>query len=141
MPVGVGADVALWETSLSRQYVASFYITFMLLSGSVLVPPVSEADERSSFFGEIALLYRLKRTATVRALTYMYCHVFVLHTSKFESVLEDYPEVERELRIEANKRFEALFALQVCENCSEYHVVNLGDADHVTRGRIKAPPM
>eukprot|EP00276_Gloeochaete_wittrockiana_P008500 CAMPEP_0184663492 /NCGR_PEP_ID=MMETSP0308-20130426/48306_1 /TAXON_ID=38269 /ORGANISM="Gloeochaete witrockiana, Strain SAG 46.84" /LENGTH=610 /DNA_ID=CAMNT_0027106249 /DNA_START=315 /DNA_END=2148 /DNA_ORIENTATION=+ len=55
-----------------------------------------------SYFGEIALLYSDKRTASVRARTY--CDVFILSREDLERVLVDYPEMDARIREVARTR-------------------------------------
>eukprot|EP00741_Cyanophora_paradoxa_P005051 tig00000851_g4893.t1 len=54
------------------------------------------------YFGEIALLYSDKRTASVRAKGY--CDLFTLNREDLEAVLVDYPEVHAMLREVARSR-------------------------------------
>jgi len=54
-----------------------------------------------SFFGEYALLFSQKRSATVSAVTY--CDLFVLSKEDFESVLLEFPEFRRIIKREGIK--------------------------------------
>ena len=55
-----------------------------------------------SFFGEYALLFSQKRSASVKSLTY--CDMFVLTQEDFQSVLSDFPEFSLLIRKEGIKR-------------------------------------
>ena len=56
-----------------------------------------------SFVGEVCLLFDgTKRTASVQAVTF--CDVLVLRKEDFESVVAEYPEVQRRMKIEATMR-------------------------------------
>jgi voltage-gated potassium channel Kch len=55
-----------------------------------------------SYFGEIALLENVPRTATVRALDY--CDVYSLSRSAFETVVLHHPEVMSQIREKAHAR-------------------------------------
>lgn len=67
---------------------------------------VCSEDERTiynvladgSFFGEYALLFSQKRTASVKSSTY--CDLFVLTQEDFKQVLNDFPEFEETMRKE-----------------------------------------
>jgi len=55
-----------------------------------------------SFFGEIALIYDVKRTATIRAKEF--CDLFVLTKEDFDEICEAYPEEARKIKLEAEQR-------------------------------------
>jgi glucose-6-phosphate 1-dehydrogenase len=55
------------------------------------------------FFGELSLLVRRPRTATVRALTP--CDLFVLDRAEFDGLMRDYPRFEATLRENARTRY------------------------------------
>jgi glucose-6-phosphate 1-dehydrogenase len=55
------------------------------------------------FFGELALLMSIPRTATIRAMTI--CDLFVLDKADFNRVLKDYPEFAGSLREVVKKRY------------------------------------
>ena len=57
-----------------------------------------------SFFGEIALLFPDRRTATVRALTY--CDLFVLTKRDFDEILADHPEFREKIQVVAAQRYQ-----------------------------------
>ncbi len=56
-----------------------------------------------SFFGEIALVKSVPRTATVRAKTYT--DLYVLKKEAFDKILSKYPEFAREIRMQADERY------------------------------------
>ncbi|MDT9298246.1 MAG: cyclic nucleotide-binding domain-containing protein, partial [Arthrospira platensis PCC 7345] len=56
-----------------------------------------------SFFGEIALLYSTRRTASVKTLSY--CELFVLLKEDFDSVLENYPQFSKKVKEIAEQRY------------------------------------
>lgn len=56
-----------------------------------------------TFFGEIALLYSTRRTASVKTLTY--CELFVLLKEDFDSVLNNYPLFSRKVKEIAEQRY------------------------------------
>lgn len=58
-----------------------------------------------SFFGEIALLYDSRRTASVKTLTY--CELFVLYKEDFDKVLENYPKFSEKVKQIAEKRYQS----------------------------------
>jgi CRP-like cAMP-binding protein len=71
---------------------------FAILEGEVEVTRQGrriEPDEPIEFFGEIALLERTPRTATVTAVTPL--RFFVLTRQSFQSVLDAEPDVERKV--------------------------------------------
>lgn len=85
---------------------------FFLLRGSV---DVCSADferiyatlPKGSCFGEIGILYSMPRTATVIASTK--CIVAVLTAEDVQTLLPQYPEVEKMLRFEAEERLALLY--------------------------------
>jgi len=54
------------------------------------------------FFGEIALLFGVKRTASCKAVTP--CILYSLNRHDFDKVREKFPQIDRALRQEAEKR-------------------------------------
>ncbi|MCG5056894.1 MAG: ion transporter [Limnoraphis sp. WC205] len=56
------------------------------------------------FFGEIALLYSSRRTASVKTQTY--CELFVLYKEDFDQVLENYPRFWEKIKEIAEQRFQ-----------------------------------
>ncbi len=63
-----------------------------------------ETMSAGDFFGEIALLYEVPRTADVRALEY--CDVYRLDRELFERVLNQYPEVAAQIKAAAKERYD-----------------------------------
>ncbi|CAF1382243.1 unnamed protein product [Adineta ricciae] len=59
-----------------------------------------------SYFGEICLLTRAKRVASVRCVTY--CNLYSLDSSQFELVLESYPLMRRTMESVAAERLNKL---------------------------------
>ncbi|CAF0986294.1 unnamed protein product [Rotaria sordida] len=59
-----------------------------------------------SYFGEICLLTRAKRVASVRCVTY--CNLYSLDSSQFERVLESYPLMRRTMESVAAERLNKL---------------------------------
>ncbi|CAF1542617.1 unnamed protein product, partial [Didymodactylos carnosus] len=59
-----------------------------------------------SYFGEICLLTRAKRVASVRCVTY--CNLYSLHSDQFHSVLECYPLMRRTMESVAAERLNKL---------------------------------
>ena len=60
--------------------------------------------EAGTFFGEIALVYKQRRTASILTLTY--CELFVLHKDDFKKVLEHYPDFASHVIKIAKERYE-----------------------------------
>ena len=60
--------------------------------------------EAGTFFGEIALVYKQQRTASILTLTY--CELFVLHKDDFKKVLEHYPDFASHVIKIAKERYE-----------------------------------
>ena len=61
-----------------------------------------------SFFGEIAILYDIKRTATIVARTY--CDTFVLTKGSFKKVMKKFPSQSKGIKELAKVRYQALMA-------------------------------
>nr|XP_014344895.1 PREDICTED: potassium/sodium hyperpolarization-activated cyclic nucleotide-gated channel 2-like isoform X2 [Latimeria chalumnae] len=85
---------------------------FFIEKGSVLVQTGSYQKQLSDgdFFGEICLVVKCYRTATVRALTI--CHLFSLSVRNFEEVLQMFPEVQEDILETASDRLQALHGFQ-----------------------------
>ena len=56
-----------------------------------------------SFFGELALLRKIKRIATIKALTY--CQVYRLNNEDLEKIMKKHPPLKRQLEHIAKKRY------------------------------------
>jgi hypothetical protein len=67
--------------------------------GNVVYATLSDG----SFFGEVALLFSGKRTASVRAASY--CDMFILSKDELRDVLKEFPEESRQLQEEARTRY------------------------------------
>ncbi|WP_293082765.1 ion transporter [Okeania sp. SIO3B5] len=57
-----------------------------------------------TFFGEIALVYEQRRTASIITLTY--CELFILEKDDFKKVLENYPDFAANVKNIAKERYE-----------------------------------
>ncbi|NEN93608.1 MAG: cyclic nucleotide-binding domain-containing protein [Okeania sp. SIO3H1] len=57
-----------------------------------------------TFFGEIALVYEQRRTASIITLTY--CELFILEKDDFKKVLENYPDFAANVKKTAKERYE-----------------------------------
>lgn len=57
-----------------------------------------------TFFGEIALVYEQRRTASIITLTY--CELFILEKDDFKKVLENYPDFAAKVKKAAKERYE-----------------------------------
>ncbi|TAN58850.1 MAG: cyclic nucleotide-binding domain-containing protein, partial [Rhodospirillales bacterium] len=77
---------------------------FMIVSGEVEVDvaPHPKRLKTGDFFGEIALVAKTDRTATVRAVSS--CQLLVLQVEDFERLLEDHPSLMQRIHDEAEKR-------------------------------------
>ena len=56
----------------------------------------------NSFFGEMALLGGIKRTATIRAVTV--CDIYKLEKTDFDRIMEQFPEVRNRLASQSGQR-------------------------------------
>jgi len=77
---------------------------FFLMEGEVEVdvPPRPVRLKAGDFFGEIALLRDMRRTATVTAVTE--CRLLALDVADFRRLVEQYPELHEEMRRTADER-------------------------------------
>ena len=85
---------------------------YIIESGSVkIVLPSPEGEEgaiiatlgRGDFFGELALLTRQPRSASIRAVDY--CNLYTLEKREFDLVLDKFPEFAEEVRrVAAHRR-------------------------------------
>eukprot|EP00899_Mesostigma_viride_P020470 jgi/Mesvir1/28424/Mv15852-RA.2 len=95
-------DTIVREGEVSREM-------YFLRSGQVQVSAgkkVITQLKSGSYFGEIGLLARSKRTATITAMSP--CELYVLYKEDFDDVIIDYPEVELGMRKLAEHRLTAL---------------------------------
>ena len=67
-----------------------------------------------SFYGEIALILGVRRTATVSSLS-RYANLLVLHKANFLQIASDFPSAVRRMRLEAQARLAALNTNQIKE--------------------------
>eukprot|EP00741_Cyanophora_paradoxa_P020934 tig00021319_g20210.t1 len=96
-----GDDLGSPRTRLELYFTAGVIVTgFSVVAAVVGNVYVTMTD--GEYFGEIALLYADKRTASVRAKTY--CDLFTLHKHDLDEVLMDYPEMHAMLREIARSR-------------------------------------
>ncbi|MCB1307625.1 MAG: cyclic nucleotide-binding domain-containing protein, partial [Leptospiraceae bacterium] len=84
---------------------------FFIIRGSVEViaedgKTVYAMLTEGNFFGEIALLLKQPRTASVRAVEY--CDLYTLDQDTFNNVIEDYPEFAHHVRQMARQRQQEL---------------------------------
>lgn len=70
----------------------------IVIEGGKVVATLPEG----SFFGEIALLHNTRRTASVRAATFV--DLYVLTKEAFDRIAEDFPEAIEAIRREADRR-------------------------------------
>lgn len=59
---------------------------------------------QGTFFGEIALVYSSRRTASIKTLSY--CELFILYKEDFDRVLANYPEFAEEVKRIAAERYQ-----------------------------------
>jgi hypothetical protein len=59
--------------------------------------------QEGAFFGEIALLFSERRTASIRSVSY--CDLFKLDKEAFDSVLKDYPDIADKMIVTARERY------------------------------------
>lgn len=82
---------------------------YFVVSGKLKVIIETEKKEiaelnNGDFFGEIAIFENIKRTASVKAVTY--CDLYVLTKDKYHEVAESYPEIAQVIEQEAKLRKE-----------------------------------
>ncbi|KAJ3405629.1 hypothetical protein HDU80_001042 [Chytriomyces hyalinus] len=81
---------------------------YFVLSGAVLVIGQNEAVHAEigtgSFFGEVGVLLKMKRTASIRAKGE--CHVFELYNEVLEIVLMDFPDIKQQLDATVRERYD-----------------------------------
>eukprot|EP00667_Euglena_gracilis_P004863 EG_transcript_4893 len=104
---------------------------FFIYRGELAV--VSDDDQvvltlrDGGFFGEIALLYDTKRTATIVARTY--CDLFVLNKEDLKKVMKKFPEQSKVIQEVAHERFQHIVETQrkkeVSEDGSESSVMSM----------------
>jgi hypothetical protein len=65
--------------------------------------------EDGDYFGDLSLILKEKRTASVKALTY--CEVFILTAAKFNRIRNDYPEFREVLKKVSSEKTEKVVTL------------------------------
>ncbi len=65
--------------------------------------------EDGDYFGDLSLILRERRTASVKALTY--CEVFILTKAEFNGIREEYPEFREVLKKVSSEKTEKVFNL------------------------------
>ncbi|KAH9278096.1 Potassium/sodium hyperpolarization-activated cyclic nucleotide-gated channel 2 [Echinococcus granulosus] len=73
-----------------------------------------------AYFGEIAVLTNIRRTATIQARTY--CNLYSLEQQDLFEVLRNYPAIKSKLMNVAGERLQALSKKRIIENCG--HLFN-----------------
>ncbi|KAI9326481.1 hypothetical protein DFJ73DRAFT_965112 [Zopfochytrium polystomum] len=107
---------------------------FFVMDGTACV--VSESGDTvyseitsDSFFGEVALFYKVKRTATVIARTV--CTCFELHKDVLQRILVHHPQLEERVREKARQNYEMALARELA-----IKAVNVEDAQKFTEEAI-----
>jgi len=90
--------VAAGETGNDMYFVSRGELEVVSKDGEMVFTKLSDGD----FFGEIALMLKQPRTASVRATTY--CDLYRLDRELFERVLSHYPEVAAKIQKRAEER-------------------------------------
>lgn len=88
------------DIGLEMMFIKSGSVTVRDETGNVVYATL----EKGSFFGEIGVLFPMKRTASVMAETH--CIVNVLRKDKLDSLLYKYPYMNSRFRKVANKRLQ-----------------------------------
>ncbi|KAJ3232630.1 hypothetical protein HDU81_002835 [Chytriomyces hyalinus] len=103
---------------------------YFVLSGAVLVIGQNEAVHAEigagSFFGEVGVLLKMKRTASIRAKGE--CHVFELYNEVLEIVLMDFPEIKQQLDAVVRERYD-LFKRRKAVKGAQGHVPDQFDLE------------
>ena len=85
---------------------------YFIVSGEVEIDAETGAPRgrlgAGDFFGEIALIDDVPRTATINAL--VPCKLLVLHKDDFESFMEAHPDLKEAVRVAAKRRLEEIRA-------------------------------
>ncbi|VUZ56556.1 unnamed protein product, partial [Hymenolepis diminuta] len=69
-----------------------------------------------AYFGEIAVLTNVRRTATIQAKTY--CNLYSLEQQDLFDILKNYPAIKSKLMNVAGERLQTLSRKRVVENCA-----------------------
>ena len=83
----------------SKMYFVQEGIVDIVLATGEVATSLSDG----SYFGEICLLTKARRVASVRAETY--CNLYSLHKEHFNEVLESYPFMKRAMESVAAERY------------------------------------
>ena len=85
---------------------------YFIVSGEVEIDTESGASRgrlgAGDFFGEIALIADMPRTATINAL--IPCKLLVLHKDDFENFMDAHPDLKEAVRVAAKRRLEEIGA-------------------------------
>ncbi|KAM7533970.1 hypothetical protein Aperf_G00000112997 [Anoplocephala perfoliata] len=86
----------------------------------ILIPDGTVVNTLSdgAYFGEIALLTNVRRTATIQAKTY--CNLYSLEQEDLVEVLRNYPTIKAKLMNVARERLQALSRKQTKSNCAQH---------------------
>ena len=95
---GAGDIVIKEGTVGTKMYFIQEGIVDVVLGGGEVATSLSDG----SYFGEICLLTKARRVASVRAETY--CNLYSLHKEHFNEVLESYPFMKRAMESVAAER-------------------------------------
>ena len=95
-------DIVIKEGTIGTKmyFIQEGIVDIVLASGEVAT---SLSD--GSYFGEICLLTKARRVASVRSETY--CNLYSLHKDHFNDVLESYPFMKRAMESIAAERWVA----------------------------------
>lgn len=117
-------DIIIKEgTTGSKMYFIQEGIVDIVMANGEVATSLSDG----SYFGEICLLTKAKRVASVRAETY--CNLFSLSVDHFNVVLDQYPRMRRTMESVAAERYKLWLGLF-------YRVGVLIDVDHHTNPPI-----
>ena len=86
------------EIGKSMYFIASGRVDVLAADGATPVATLTEGN----FFGEIALLEQVPRSADVRSVTY--CDLYTLEKTALDDVIEKYPDFGRHIKTMAEQR-------------------------------------
>ncbi|KAJ3237194.1 hypothetical protein HDU78_004218 [Chytriomyces hyalinus] len=114
---------------------------YFVLSGAVLVIGQNEAVHAEigagSFFGEVGVLLKMKRTASIRAKGE--CHVFELYNEVLEIVLMDFPDIKQQLDAAVRERYD-MFKRRKSVKGAQSHVPDQFDLEIGSQSLEKVTP-
>ncbi|KAI9206670.1 uncharacterized protein BJ171DRAFT_16301 [Polychytrium aggregatum] len=93
-----------------------------------------------SFFGEVALLFRMQRTASVRCVSNV-INVFKLTKESLDNVLKNFPEINAKIQIEAKKRFQEIESREHTKITQNVSADTARTEVEVARERLKTVPL